>query len=133
MALGVHAGEPVIFNTFAYYCLFLLPAAALFRVAPPRVRPWVCTTFGVGFFIYFSVTQFGGWFGAACVLLFLWEAMFRSMYRPRSWTCIVGILISVAILGVFKYWNFVTGLITAPFFSTDNPLFWSGAFLPLGL
>ena len=40
-------------------------------------------------------------------------------------------MISVAILGVFKYWNFVTGLISMPI--GTNQLYWAGAFLPLGI
>jgi alginate O-acetyltransferase complex protein AlgI len=121
----------VIFNTFAYYCFFLFPAAILFRIASPRTRPWICTIFGAGFFVYFSVTQLAGWAGAACLLIFVWESLFRLLYRPGSWACIVGILISVGVLGVFKYWNFATGLITAPL--GYNSLSWSGAFLPLGI
>lgn len=43
----------------------------------------------------------------------------------------MGILIGVTVLGVFKYWNFITGI----FFSlaNENPLRWEGAFLPLGV
>jgi alginate O-acetyltransferase complex protein AlgI len=121
----------MIFNTVVYYSLFLLPAAILFRIAPSTVRPWVCTLFGAAFFIYFSVTQLAGWAGAACLLLFIWESLFRSLYHAKSVACIVGILVSVGILGVFKYWNFATGLITDPL--GYNPVFWPGAFLPLGV
>jgi alginate O-acetyltransferase complex protein AlgI len=121
----------LIFNTFAYYAYFLLPAAILFRVSSRTIRPWVCVVFGVAFFVYFSVTELGGWWAAACVLIFVWEMLFRSLYRPRAWACLVGVAISVAVLGVFKYWNFATGLATAAYES--NPLYWSGAFLPLGV
>src|SRR5262249_18329855 len=119
------------FNTLVYYCLFLVPAAIMFRAAPAVVRPWVCVLSGLMFFVYFSATLFGGWWGAACVLIFLWEAAFRTLYRPNAAACVVGILVNVLILGVFKYWNFITGLITAPFGS--NPFQWEGAFLPLGV
>jgi len=38
---------------------------------------------------------------------------------------------TILFLIVFKYWNFLTGLIFgAP---THNPLYWAGAFLPLGI
>jgi alginate O-acetyltransferase complex protein AlgI len=121
----------LIFNTFAYYFLFLTPAAIAFRCTTSKVRPWVCACFGFAFFIYFSVTQLAGWWGAACVLIFVWESLFRSFYRRGSWTCLVGIAISVGVLGVFKYWNFATGLVASPF--RDNPFHWSGAFLPLGV
>ncbi len=121
----------MIFNTFVYYFVFLIPAAILFRACPARGRVWVCVGFGVGFFVYFSATQFGGWWGAACVLIFLWESMFRSFYKPGAWACLAGVAISVCILGVFKYWNFTTGLFTSPF--GDNPVRWEGVFLPLGV
>ena len=37
---------------------------------------------------------------------------------------------SVVLLGIFKYWNFFTGLI---YFHHNNPLRWHSAFLPLGI
>jgi len=121
----------LIFNTFAYYLLFLIPAALLFRVASVKVRPWVCATFGIGFFIYFSAMQFGGWWGAVCVLIFVWESLFRSLYKPGARVCLIGVLISVLVLVVFKYWNFLTGL---PYRDpNDNGLRWEEAFLPLGV
>ena len=40
-------------------------------------------------------------------------------------------LISVGVLAVFKYWNFATGVLTAPLGS--NSAFWPGQFLPLGV
>lgn len=67
----------------------------------------------------------------ACVLILLWESLFRSWYYPGSWTCVVGILISLGVLGAFKYWNFATGLALSPF--GPNFLIWPGAFLPLGI
>src|SRR5262249_31191638 len=85
----------------------------------------------VCFFVYFSITQLGGEWGAACVGIFWWEATLRTFYKPRAVVCLVGISISVAVLGVFKYWDFVTGLVTLPL--GENPVYWSGAFLPLGV
>ena len=121
----------MIFNTLTYYLVFLVPTAIIFRRAPPSVRPWVCAISGALFFVYFSSIQFGGWWGAACVLIFVWEATLRSRYRARARICIVGILISIVVLGVFKYWNFVTGLLTGPI--GVNPIRWESAFLPLGV
>ena len=121
----------MIFNTVAYYILFLIPAALFFRVSAAWLRPWICAGFGIGFFVYFSATQFGGWWGAACVLIFFWEATFRSFYKPKAWTCLVGVAISVAVLVAFKYWNFATDLATSPF--GENPLRWHTVFLPLGV
>jgi alginate O-acetyltransferase complex protein AlgI len=121
----------LIFNTFAYYFLFLLPAAIAFRICSPHYRPWICAAFGIAFFIYFSHVQFGGWWGAACVLIFLWEAVFRSLYNPRSRICLIGVTISLIVLGAFKYWNFLTGLAAAT--PSDNALRWEDAFLPLGV
>lgn len=69
--------------------------------------------------------------GAACLLILLWEACFSRLYRRRSRWCIVGIVQAIAVLFVFKYWNFFAGLIFgAP---ESDPLFWKGAFLPLGI
>ncbi len=121
----------LIFNTFAYYFLFLLPAAILFRVGSARLRPWICAAFGIGFFVHFSLEQFGGAWGAACVLIFLWESLFRAFYKPGARACIVGVFVSLSVLAVFKYWNFATGLATFPF--EENWLRWNDAFLPLGV
>jgi alginate O-acetyltransferase complex protein AlgI len=121
----------VIFNTIAYFLLFLLPGAVLFRLAPPRVRPWVCAGSGAAFFVYFSATAVAGWAGAACLLIFAWEALISRSYRKGSFWCVVGVAAAVGILGVFKYGNFVTGLLFAA--AGANPLHWGGAFLPLGI
>jgi alginate O-acetyltransferase complex protein AlgI len=64
----------LIFTTFSYF-LFLVPAAVLFRVSGSSVRAWILTASGIAFFVYFSVTEFAGWIGAACVLIFVWEAL----------------------------------------------------------
>ena len=121
----------MIFNTFAYFFLFLLPAATLFRLAGPQLRPWVCVASGIGFFAYFSITALAGLVGASCLLIFVWEALISRFYRPRSAWCLVGVAISVTILGAFKYANFATDLIYAPLGS--NPWHWDQAFLPLGI
>jgi alginate O-acetyltransferase complex protein AlgI len=120
----------VIFTTFAYY-LLLVPTAILFRLAPSRVRPWISVVSGVAFFVYFSVTEVGGWAGAACVFIFVWEALISRFYDTRARWCLVGVTASLTVLGVFKYWNFVTGLVTAPV--GHNPIAWRSAFLPLGV
>ena len=120
----------MIFTTSAYYIL-LIPTAILFRIVGPQVRPWICVASGALFFIYFSVTEVGGWLGAACILIFLWEAVISRLYSPRSAWCLVGVAASLCILGIFKYWNFTTGLLSAPF--GRNSLVWRGAFLPLGV
>ena len=121
----------MIFNTFAYFILFLIPAAILFRCARPAVRPWICATFGAAFFTFFSLTQVGGLAGAFCLLIFLWESLFSRLYKKGSILCIIGIVQTLGFLVVFKYWNFLTGLLFKP--GDHNPLAWSGAFLPLGI
>lgn len=121
----------MIFNTFAYFILFLVPAAILFRLVRPAAQPWVCIAFGASFFVFFSLTQVGGAFGAACILIFIWETIFSRFYKERSIFCIIGIIQTIAFLFVFKYWNFFTGLaFGAP---RQNPFYWAGAFLPLGI
>lgn len=121
----------MIFNAFAYFILFLIPSSALFRLVGPKVRPWVCVLSGASFFVYFSITVMAGWVGAACLLIFVWESLISRLYKRGSFWCLVGVLASLAILGAFKYWNFVTGLLSAPLES--NQFYWAGAFLPLGV
>jgi len=121
----------MVFNTFEYFVLILLPAAILFRLVKPAAKPWVCVGFGIAFFIFFSVTQVGGWAGACCLAIFIWESIFSRFYKPGSKICIIGIAQTLLFLFVFKYWNFLTGLVFAP--AERNPVHWSGAFLPLGI
>jgi len=121
----------MIFNTWDYYLLFLLPSAVLFRVAGTRARPWLICFSGALFFIYFSFTTLGGALGAACLLIFLWESVVSRFYKPGSWVCWLGVLQSIAFLVVFKYRNFLSALFwPAPH---RNPLYWRNAFLPLGI
>ncbi len=99
---AAHEDYFMIFNTFAYYLLFLVPGALLFRVSPQQVKPWVLVTFGALFFIYFSYVYLGGMYAAACIVLFVWEATLQTTYRPGARICLVGILASLAILTAFK-------------------------------
>lgn len=119
----------MIFNTFSYYFLFLLPAAIMFRLASQRLRPWIIVLFGSSFFLYFAYGMAGA-FGAACLLIFLWESIVSRLYSPGSAWCVLGLVQSVVLLGIFKYWNFFTGLF---FWHATNPFRWQGAFLPLGI
>lgn len=119
----------MIFNTFSYFLVFLLPTAISFRLSPPVFRPWVIAIGGSLFFVKFSYGM-AGVAGTLCLLMFLWESLVSRLYMRGSRWCILGLVQSVALLGVFKYWNFVTGLI---FHHTTNPLIWKGAFLPLGI
>jgi alginate O-acetyltransferase complex protein AlgI len=121
----------MIFNSFAYFILFLVPAAITFRLVRPAAQPWVCLVFGAAFFVFFSLMEIGGVAGAFCLLIFVWEAAFSRLYRPRSAICFVGIAQAIIFLVVFKYWNFFSGLILGT--RTHNPVYWAGAFLPLGI
>jgi alginate O-acetyltransferase complex protein AlgI len=121
----------VIFNTFAYFIGFLLPSAVAFRVVGPAIRPWVCVFSGVGFFVYFSVTSVASWAGAACLLIFVWEALISRFYRRGSFWCVLGVLVSISVLVAFKYWNFLAALLGS--LIEPNRWQWSGAFLPLGV
>src|ERR1043166_2041229 len=98
----------MIFNTIAYFLLFLAPAALLFRLVPPARQPWVCVGFGAAFFIFFSLTQIGGVAGAACLLIFIWESLFSRLYKKGSVICWIGIAQTLLFLVAFKYWNFLT-------------------------
>lgn len=121
----------MIFNTFAYYLLFLLPAALLFRVVPPWARPWVCALSGMAFYVFFSVTTVGGWAGAACIVILFWEALLSRLYGEKKRACLLGVTASLLVLFFFKYWNFTTGLLTLPL--GKNPVRWEHPFLPLGI
>jgi alginate O-acetyltransferase complex protein AlgI len=121
----------MIFNTWDYYLLFLFPAAFLFRVSRQRFRPWIIVASGCLFFIYFSYTQLGGAIGAACLLIFLWESFVSRFYKPASWFCWLGVVQTILFLIVFKYRNFLSGLIWPV--PGQNPLYWRNAFLPLGI
>jgi alginate O-acetyltransferase complex protein AlgI len=121
----------MIFNTWDYYLLFLLPAALWFRLSRPRLRPWIIVLSGCLFFVYFSYTQLGGAVGAACLLIFLWESFVSRFYKPASWFCWLGVVQTILFLVVFKYRNFLSGLIWPV--PQQNPLYWRSAFLPLGI
>src|SRR5437762_2797083 len=121
----------MVFNTLEYFVLFLVPAAILFRSARPAAQPWICILFGMAFFVFFSITQIGGVAGAFCILIFIWESIFSRFYKQGSVICLIGIAQTLLFLVIFKYWNFLTGLIFAP--TGHNPVFWAGAFLPLGI
>jgi alginate O-acetyltransferase complex protein AlgI len=119
----------MIFNTLVYYFIFLIPAATLYRVLPARIRPWVIAAFGGSFFLYFAYSL-AGIAGSICLGIFLWESITSRFYRSGSWWCMAGMLQSILLLGIFKYWNFFTGFL---FWHQPNPLRWNGAFLPLGI
>jgi len=119
----------MIFNTFSYFLLFLLPAAVGFRLLAPKWRAPLLVVSGASFYLFFSLTAVGGVAGALCLGLFLWEAWFSRLYRPGSRWCLAGIAQALLILFIFKYWNFATGLARG----ADNPWHWAGAFLPLGI
>ncbi len=121
----------MIFNSFSYFFLFLLPAALLFRWAKPDLKPWVLVFFGAAFFVFFSVTQLAGWIAAGCLVFFLWESVLSRIYQPGSSWCWLGVGVAVLLLGIFKYWNFVTGLMMGG--PATNTLHWPGQFLPLGI
>src|SRR5215469_14948299 len=121
----------MIFNTWDYYFLFLVPAAVCFRLSKPTFRPLIVVFSGCLFFVYFSLTQLGGRIGAACLLIFLWESFVSRFYKPASWFCLFGVTQTILFLAVFKYRNFLSGLIWPV--PQHNPLYWHNAFLPLGI
>ncbi len=121
----------MIFNSWDYFLLFLIPSAILCRAVSPERRPWVIFLSGGLFFTYFSYTQFGGVAGAACLAIFLWESFISRFYKSQSWVCGLGVMQAVLFLLLFKYRNFLTGV----FWPTpaQNPFYWRNAFLPLGV
>lgn len=121
----------MIFNTWDYFLLFLVPAAILFRAARPAARPWIAASYGCLFFAYFSYTQLGGLIGAACLAIFLWESFVSRFYKPASWVCLLGVTQTILFLCVFKYRNFLSGIVWPH--PAENPVYWKHAFLPLGI
>ncbi|HKV54978.1 MAG TPA: MBOAT family O-acyltransferase [Candidatus Binataceae bacterium] len=121
----------MIFNTFDYYLLFLFPAALAFKLASDQWRPWVLTLSASLFYIYFSLHGFGGIAGALCLSIFAWECFVSRWYSRGAAICFFGIFQSIVVLAVFKYWNYLTGLVWSG--SLYNPWRWRGAFLPLGI
>ncbi len=99
----------MIFNELSYFALFLLPAVLAFHLLPGAWRPWVISSFGVAFFIYFGYLHFGGLWGALCVFIFGWEIATSRLYRPGSRWCLFGIVQAVLLLFAFKYLVFATG------------------------
>ena len=119
----------MIFNTPDYFIL-LASSVVGFRLTSGIWRQWVLVLAGAFFFIWFSVTSLGGWFGAACLGLFLWEAAFSRLYRPGSRWCWVGVWLPLAILFGFKYYNFFIQVI---FGGPGGSWVWRDAFLPFGI
>ncbi len=119
----------MIFNTFVYYLLFLIPSAILYRQFGPRLRPWVIAVFGSLFFLYFA-HSLAGLAGAFCLGIFLLESITSRLYTRKSAWCLLGLVQGLDVSGIFKYWNFFTGLL---FWNHTNQLRWQGAFLPLGI
>jgi alginate O-acetyltransferase complex protein AlgI len=66
-----------------------------------------------------------------CLLIFFWECFVSRFYNRGAFICIFGVLQSILFLIIFKYWNYLTGLLWIE--SINNPWHWSGAFLPLGI
>ncbi len=120
----------MIFNTFFYYFLFLFPSAILFRILPGNLRAWSCAFFGFLFFLYFSWQLQGSWWGPACLVILVWEGLFRRYYKPNSVVCLIGVGVSLLVLGGFKYWNFFTDCM---YLYQNNPVRWEEWFLPLGI
>jgi alginate O-acetyltransferase complex protein AlgI len=121
----------MIFNTFDYYFLFLMPAAVAFKLSPSAWRPWVIVLSGSFFYIYFSFLSFGGIVGAFCLSIFLWESIVSRLYKPGAIICLIGVVQSIVFLVIFKYWNYLTGVLWSA--AVANPWHWSAAFLPLGI
>ena len=101
----------MIFNSFDYYLLFLFPAALIFKFTSVKWRPWVLSLSAAFFYLYFSLNGFGGVAGAMCLSIFLWECFVSRWYRQRAAICLFGVAQSILFLVVFKYWNYLTGLI----------------------
>ena len=96
-------------NTWAYYLFFLVPSAILFRLSPPRHRPWVIVAGGSAFSFIFPTPNW-----AELFLRYVWE-FFCGSLLPAGFTkscfCWVRVAQAIVPLFIFKYWNFVAGLV----------------------
>jgi len=108
----------VIFNELTFFALFLAPCVALFhlarRLSPGRgaqLRPWLLAGFGAAFFAYYGYHHFGGVVGVAAILVFVAELVVSRWYKKGSRLCLLGIIQAVAILVVFKYSSFFSGVL----------------------
>jgi alginate O-acetyltransferase complex protein AlgI len=110
----------MIFNDITYYLLFLGPSVACFHLSPKAWRPWVLAALGFTFFVYYASRHFGGTAGALCVLIFVWEMLLTRLYRPGSRWCIAGIVQALAILVIFKYGAWLSG-VAGQWGLTDHP------------
>jgi len=122
----------MIFNEVTYFLLFLAPSVLVFHLVPRIIKPWVLTAFGLGFFTWYAYLHFGGFWGSACVLIFVWELMISRLYTPRSWFCILGIVQGILILCVFKYVPFFSKMWDDSFLTHAHTIVWR-LFLPLGI
>src|SRR5258708_167711 len=111
----------MIFNELSYFALFLLPAVVAFHLLPGPWRPWVLSSFGVAFFVYFGYLHFGGLWGALCVFIFAWEIATSRLYRPGLRWCLFGIAQAILLLFAFKYLVFATGAWNALAVATGLP------------
>jgi alginate O-acetyltransferase complex protein AlgI len=120
----------MIFNTFSYFFILLL-SALLYRVTSGKNRLWVLIISGVFFFVYYSIVSVGGFLGALCIFILLWEAVFSRLYKEKSVYCLFGVLLAVIILGFFKYSNFfIDSWDALGIFELSRV---QGLFLPLGI
>jgi alginate O-acetyltransferase complex protein AlgI len=98
----------MIFNEVSYFGIFLLPCVVAFHLSSDSRRPWVLSLWGASFFVYFGYLHFGGFWGALCVLLFVWEMITSRLYRAGSRWCVFGVIQAIVILFVFKYLTFAS-------------------------
>jgi alginate O-acetyltransferase complex protein AlgI len=125
----------VIFDDASYYLLFLLPTVVVFHRTRGTVRELAIAVAGAAFFVFFSLTYFGGVGAAACLLIFVIELLTSRFYRAGSRWCIWGVAQAILVLVFFKYTNFLLDLVgdVAALWHGPRPSHVRGLFLPLGV
>lgn len=84
------------------YGVFLIAAIAVFRVLPPKVRPWWLAACGLAFYAYYSPAFV--WLLAGEILV-----VFALTRRERrsTWAYVLALTVTIGVLALYKYGGLV--------------------------
>jgi alginate O-acetyltransferase complex protein AlgI len=95
----------VIFGEWLY-AAFLIAAVAVFRVLPPRTRPWWLAACGLSFYAYYSPTFV--WLMAAEIVIVYF---LTRRERDSRWAYAIALAVTIGVLALFKYGGLVAGTV----------------------